>query len=58
VCLQPAQGPVKLTNKALQDVSRVHINGAEGDELLAVQLAEVAIDQLNQATQLIDLHNT
>jgi hypothetical protein len=33
----------------------VHINGAERDELLAVQLAEVTVDELDQATQLADL---
>lgn len=33
----------------------MHINGAECDELLAIQLAEVTIDELDQATQLADL---
>jgi hypothetical protein len=33
----------------------MYINGAQRDELLTVQLAEVSIDQLDEATELGDL---
>jgi hypothetical protein len=46
---------VCLTNEALQDITCMYINGAQRDELLTVQLAEVSIDQLDEATELGDL---
>jgi len=44
-----------LTNEALEHITGVYVNCAKGDELLAVKLAQVTIDQLNQAAQLVDL---
>jgi hypothetical protein len=44
-----------LINQALHNVSCVHVNGAQRDELFAVKLAEVAIDELNETRQLVDL---
>lgn len=49
--------PVCLTNEALQDITCMHISGAQRDEFLAVQLAEVAVDQLDETTQLGDLRS-
>jgi hypothetical protein len=49
---QPA---ARLTNQALHHVARVHVNGAQRDELLAVKLGQVAVDELDQAAELVDL---
>lgn len=47
-----------LTDEALEDITCMHIDGTQGDQLLAVQLAQISIDQLDQPTQLVDLHQT
>jgi hypothetical protein len=44
-----------LVDEALDHVTRVHVDGAQGDELLAVQLAQVAVDELDQPNQLLHL---
>lgn len=44
-----------LTYEALQHITCMHIDGAQRDQLLAVQLAQVTVDQLNESTQLGDL---
>ena len=44
-----------LAHQAGDDVAGVHVDGADGHDLLAVALAQFADEQVDQGVQLIDL---